>query len=229
MLCPKLRIWENHQGADTDASTWHFINKLELGSKYSRHNGAGTWTPRGVTVGFLWAGLGDFQEGWRNFLSSVFISIQDFLSLSRAFWALFSFWYGTFCQGHSVVFPVKFSSYSQGPEMAVLVLMLNLRWNGLNFLGLHISPSKRNLRKDPIMGPGWSQSEPVGMIEPGFEPTLLLFSFLFTSQWRSNIPRLRQHITPLVVRRLSLIPFCFEGQPQTRKSWRWEISRTVQS
>ena len=30
-------------------------------------------------------------------------------------------------------FPVKFSSYSQGPKMAVLVLMLNFRWDGLNF------------------------------------------------------------------------------------------------
>ena len=41
--------------------------------------------------------------------------------------------------------------------MAVLVLTLNLKWNGLNFLGLnflglHISPSQRNLRKDPIHG-----------------------------------------------------------------------------
>ena len=90
--------------------------------------------------------------------------------------------------------------------MAVLVLTLNIRWNGLNFLGLHISPSQRNLRKDPIIGPGWSQSKPGGMIKPGFEPTLLLFSFPFTSQGRSNIACLRQHITPLVVRRLSLIP-----------------------
>ena len=30
-------------------------------------------------------------------------------------------------------FPLKFSSYSQGPKMAVLVLMLNFRWDGLNF------------------------------------------------------------------------------------------------
>ena len=73
------------QGADTDASTRGFINKLELGSKYTRHSGAGTWTLRGVTTGFLWAGLGDFQKGWRNFLSSVFIPIRDFLSLSRVF------------------------------------------------------------------------------------------------------------------------------------------------
>ena len=43
----------------------------------------------------------------------------------------------TLCQGCSAVFPVKFSSYSQGPEMAILVLTLNLRWSGLNFLGLH--------------------------------------------------------------------------------------------
>ena len=30
-------------------------------------------------------------------------------------------------------FPSKFSSYSQGLKMAVLVLMLNFRWDGLNF------------------------------------------------------------------------------------------------
>ena len=35
---------------------------------------------------------------------------------------------------------VKFSSYSQGPEVAVLVLMLNLRWNGLNFLSPTFPP-----------------------------------------------------------------------------------------
>ena len=78
------------------------------------------------------------------------------------------------------------------------------------------------------MGPGRSQSEPGGMIKPGFEPTLLLFSLPFTFQGRSNILRLRQHIAiptpPFVVRRLSLIPFYFERQPQTRESWRWEIS-----
>ena len=30
-------------------------------------------------------------------------------------------------------FSLKFSSYSRGPKMAVLVLMLNLRWNDLDF------------------------------------------------------------------------------------------------
>ena len=30
-------------------------------------------------------------------------------------------------------FPLKFSSYSQGPKIVVLVLMLNFRWDGLNF------------------------------------------------------------------------------------------------
>ena len=80
--------------------------------------------------------------------------------------------------------------------MAVLVITLNLKWNGLNFLSLHISPSQRNLRKDPIMGPGWSQSEPGRMIKPGFKTTLLLFSLPFTFQQRSNILGLRQHITP---------------------------------
>lgn len=44
-------------------------------------------------------------------------------------------------------------------KMAVLVLTLNLRWDGLNFLGLHISPSQRNLWKEPIVGPGWSQQQ----------------------------------------------------------------------
>ena len=90
---------------------------------------------------------------------------------------------------------VNFSSYSQGPGMAGYVLTLNIKWNGLNFLSLHISPSQRNLRKDPIMGPGCSQSEPGGMIKPGFEPTLLLFLLPFTFQWRSNILGLRQHVT----------------------------------
>ena len=80
--------------------------------------------------------------GWSRGFSE---GVEEFLKL-------FSFQYRTFCQGHpelssysdmrlcqgrSAVFPVKFSSYSQGPEMAVLVLTLNLRWNGLNFLGLH--------------------------------------------------------------------------------------------
>ena len=64
-------------------------------------------------------------------LSFVVFPIRDFLP--RTFLALLPFLYESPCLGHSAVFPVKFSSYSQGPKMAVLALMLNLRWNGLNF------------------------------------------------------------------------------------------------
>ena len=56
-LVPKIAHRRNHQGADTDANTRVFftnlfvnlfIYKLELGSKCTRHSGAGTWTPRWV-------------------------------------------------------------------------------------------------------------------------------------------------------------------------------------
>ena len=42
----KIANPRNHQGADTDANTQGFIHKLEHGSKYTRHSGAGTWTLR---------------------------------------------------------------------------------------------------------------------------------------------------------------------------------------
>ena len=121
---PKTVNLRHHQGADPHASPrgFMFINKLELGSKCTRLGGAGTWTRRGVTAGFLWAGLGDFQKECGNFLSSVFTPIRDFPSLSRVF----------------CIFPVKFSSSAQGPGVAVPVPTLNLRWSGLNVLGLHI-------------------------------------------------------------------------------------------
>ena len=45
-LVPKIANTRNHQGADTDANTRGFIYKLQHGSKYTRHCGAGTWTPR---------------------------------------------------------------------------------------------------------------------------------------------------------------------------------------
>ncbi|XP_077706369.1 uncharacterized protein LOC144285016 isoform X2 [Canis aureus] len=45
-VVPKIVNPRNHQGADTDASTQGFIYKLELGSKYTRHSRAGTWTLR---------------------------------------------------------------------------------------------------------------------------------------------------------------------------------------
>ena len=53
-VVPKIANLRNHQGADTDASARGFISKLELGSKYTRHSGAGTWTPKWVTAGFFY-------------------------------------------------------------------------------------------------------------------------------------------------------------------------------
>ena len=51
-VVPKIANLRNHQGANIHSSTRGFINKLELGSKYTQHRGAGTWTPRlrGVAV-----------------------------------------------------------------------------------------------------------------------------------------------------------------------------------
>ena len=95
---PKIANPRNHQGADTDASAQGFISKLELGSKYTRHSGAGTWTPKWVTAGFFMGWSRGFSEGVEEFLklcfhsntglsvsvkgvlSSVFILICDFLS-----------------------------------------------------------------------------------------------------------------------------------------------------
>ena len=152
-VVPKIMYPRNHQRANTDANTGGFIYKLELGSRNTRHSRAGTWTPKWVTAGFFIGWSGGFSEGVEEFLkfclhsdmglsralSSVLILIWDFLP--RA-WALLSFWYGIPCLRHSAVFPVKFSSYSQGPKMAVLVLMLNLRWNGLDFSW---PPQEKNL------------------------------------------------------------------------------------
>ena len=45
-VVPKIANPRNHGGADTDTNTRGFIYKLELGSKCTRHSGAGTWTPR---------------------------------------------------------------------------------------------------------------------------------------------------------------------------------------
>ena len=48
--------------------------------------------------------------------------------------------------GFPAVFPINFSSYSQGPKMAVLVLILNFRWDGLNFsLASTVSRDSLNL------------------------------------------------------------------------------------
>ena len=62
----------------------------------------------------------------RAILSSVVFLIWDYLPRTLR----------TFCS----FFPVKLSSYSQRPKMAVLVLMLNFRWDGLNFAWPQHSP-----------------------------------------------------------------------------------------
>ena len=52
-VMPPILNPRDHQGADTDANTRGFICKLELEPKYTRHSGAGTWTPRLRGVAFL--------------------------------------------------------------------------------------------------------------------------------------------------------------------------------
>ena len=42
----KIVNLRNHYGADIDANPQGLISKLEPASKYTRHSGAGTWTPR---------------------------------------------------------------------------------------------------------------------------------------------------------------------------------------
>ena len=64
----KIENLRNHQGADTDASARGFICKLELGSKYTRHSGAGTWTLKWVTAGFFMGWSRGFSEGVEEFL-----------------------------------------------------------------------------------------------------------------------------------------------------------------
>ena len=98
---PKIANPRNHQGANFDASTRGFISKLELGSKYTGHSRAGTWTPKWVTAGFFIGWSRGFSEGMEEFLkfclhfdmglsrasSSVLILIWDFLP---QVWALLS-------------------------------------------------------------------------------------------------------------------------------------------
>ena len=66
-VVPKIVNPRNHQGADTDASTLGFINRLELGSKCTRHSGAGTLTPKWVTAGFFMGWSRGFSEGVEEF------------------------------------------------------------------------------------------------------------------------------------------------------------------
>ena len=77
---PKIVNPRNHQGADTDANTRGFIYKLELGSKYTRHSGAGTWTRDGFQLSFKgWSR--EFPEGGEEFLK---LCLHSDMGLSRA-------------------------------------------------------------------------------------------------------------------------------------------------
>ena len=82
----KIANPRNHQGADTDASTRGFISKLELWSKYTHHSGAGTWTLRWVTAGFLGAGLVRVGEFLKLLVphSDMGHALQFFLELTWA-------------------------------------------------------------------------------------------------------------------------------------------------
>ena len=66
-VVPKIANPRNHQGADTDTNTRGFIYKLEPGSRCTRHNGAGTWTPRLRGSATLW---GPVASGIRRKLHS---------------------------------------------------------------------------------------------------------------------------------------------------------------
>ena len=111
-VVPKIANPRNHQGANTNASSGGFISKLELGSKYTRHSGAGTWTPKWATAGFFMGWSRGFSEGVEEFLkfclhsemwlsgawSSLLILIWGFLSLAWA--VVFLIWDSlrrTFC------------------------------------------------------------------------------------------------------------------------------------
>ena len=67
-VVPKIANPRNHQGAYTEASARGFISKLQLGSKYTGHSGAGTWTPKWVTA--------EFFIGWSRGVSEV---VEEFL------------------------------------------------------------------------------------------------------------------------------------------------------
>ena len=71
-VVPKIANPRNHQGPNTNASARGFISKLELGSKYTRHSGAGTWTPKWVTAGFFIGWSRGFSEGVEEFLQVLF-------------------------------------------------------------------------------------------------------------------------------------------------------------
>ena len=81
LLCPRLRIQETtkeptlmqtHEGLFTNSSLGPSIPDT------AQHRGAGIWTPEVGSCLVLWAGLGDLQEGSRNFSSSVYILIWGF-------------------------------------------------------------------------------------------------------------------------------------------------------
>ena len=193
VLCPRLRIRETTEEPTLMQTHECLFTSSSLGPSVPNTAEQGLGPRGGFQLSFKGWSRGPL-EGVEQFLK--FCLHFDIMGLSRALSSVLIL-IGASCPWLGLCFysnmglsrtlscklfsscnwsKVKFSSYSQGPGMAVLVLTLNLKWNGLNFLSLHISPSQRNLRKDPIMGPGWSQSEPVGMSKSWFKPTLLLFS-----------------------------------------------------
>ena len=101
VVVPKIVNPRNHQGADTEASARGFISKLELGSKYTRHSGAGTWTPKWVTAGFFIGWSRGFSEEVKEFLKfclhsdmglkGIELCSHSNMGLSTMGWALLSF------------------------------------------------------------------------------------------------------------------------------------------
>ena len=151
--CAKIANPRNHQGADTDANTRGFIYKLKLGPKYTDPAEQGLGPRSGFHLSFKDWSRGS-PEGEEEFLK---FCLHSDMGLSRALSSVLILigaschWVGL-CSHSNMGFSrtlscklfsscnwsnVNFSSYSQGPGMAALVLTLNLKWNGLYFLGLH--------------------------------------------------------------------------------------------
>ena len=107
----KIANLRNHQGADTDASTQGLINKLKLGSKYTHHSRAGTWTLRWVTTGFFMG----WSRGKVGFLSKgggVRISSKEVSQALAPF----------------VILPVTGVAWSSEPGHSDLRWLLKLKW-----------------------------------------------------------------------------------------------------
>ena len=78
LLCPKLHIRETTKEPTQMQTHEGLFTSSSLGPSIPDTVEQGLGPPRWVTAGFLWASLGDFQKGWRNFSSSVYILIWGF-------------------------------------------------------------------------------------------------------------------------------------------------------